>query len=353
LWAPGRYILFAVTAEPLIPLADEIAALIGWLDARYGRGVALAEPATSKGEGFDSDVYLVRFSGDALPEEWRRPLVLRIKSDGDRLDEARHEAATQAWLANRGYPAPRVLEVFAPGALLDRPAQVMERAPGALMLDSVVSKPWRALRAVRQLASLHVQLHTMPIDDFPVGDDLLDRRLRLPRHAAEELGDESLRAGLDRVMALAPRLRESPPSVCHGDFHPLNVLLDGEHATVIDWTDAGIGDRHGDVARTLVLFDVAAIAASNAGERVALRAAGPRLGKAYRRAYHRALPLDPERVNLWKPVHLLHGWSQALSLHAGMFDRGDGHDDRHDRVPPKMVAELDRRFHAAIARVSP
>ena len=334
-------------------MSQEVAALVARLGERFGGGVALAEPATSKGEGFDSDVYLVRFSGAALPDEWRRPLVLRVKSDAERLEEAQLEAATQAWLADRGYPAPRVLEVFAPGALVDRPAQVMERAPGALMLDRVVSKPWRALGAVRQLASLHVQLHTMATDDFPAGDDLLDRRLRLPRHAAEELGNEALRAGLDRVVALAPRLRDSPPSVCHGDFHPLNVLLDGDRAMVIDWTDAGIGDRHGDVARTLVLFDVAAIAASNAAERLALRAAGPRLGNMYRRAYQRALPLDPDRVNLWKPVHLLHGWSQVLSLHAGLFDRGVDHDDRHDRVPPAMVTELERRFQAALAHASP
>jgi hypothetical protein len=73
----------------------------------------------------------------------------------------------------------------------------------------------------------------------------------------------------------------------------------------------------------------------------------------YRRAYQRALPLDPGRVNLWKPVHLLHGWSQALSLHAGLFDRGVDHDDRHDRVPPAMVTELERRFQAALAHASP
>jgi hypothetical protein len=39
-------------------------------------------------------------------------------------------------------------------------------------------------------------------------------------------------------------------------------------------------------------------------------------------------------------------------LHAGLFDRDDPSDDRAERVPPSLVDELQRRFEAAIARVS-
>ena len=36
---------------------------------------------------------------------------------------------------------------------------------------------------------------------------------------------------------------EGPHVVCNGDFHPLNVMVDGDRASVIDWTDAGLGPR--------------------------------------------------------------------------------------------------------------
>lgn len=319
-------------------------ALVAWLEDRFQGTVRLVEPPASSGDGFDSVVHLVHVAGDTLPEEWRGPLVLRVKADVERVSDADREAAIHSWLVERGYPAPRMVHVFRPGELFDLPAQVLERAPGVLMIDRVRARPWRARQTVRQLGSLQVRLHLLATDGFPGDDDLLDRRLRLTRHVVETDGNGALRSGLAHVEELADELRAAPAFACHGDFHPLNVLVSDDGASVIDWTDAALGDRHGDVARTLVLFETAAIAATSAAERRALGAIGPRLGRGYRRAYERELPLDGHRLKLWRPVHLLHGWSQAISLHAGA-------EDRADRFPPSTVADLRRRFHEALDAV--
>jgi aminoglycoside phosphotransferase (APT) family kinase protein len=327
------------------------AGVAGWLADRFGGPVTLADEPRQSGEGFDSTIVMARFAGPTLPGPWAAPLVLRVKSDASRHDEAIQEAAVHRWLGATGYPVPGVLAVLAPGEVLDRPVQVLERAPGALMIDRLRAAPWAGRGIAGLLARLHVRLHTTPPAGFPTDDDLLDRRLRLTRHTADLLGDPRLTTGLARVEAMAPKLRDGRPSVCHGDFHPLNVLVThGGDASVIDWTDAGVGDRHGDVARTVVLFGVASIVASSAVERVALRAAGPVLGRAYLSAYDRLLPLDRRRLTLWKPAHLLHGWSQAAGLHAGLFARdGEGEpDDRAGRLAPAVVDELRRRFEAAI-----
>lgn len=331
---------------------EGVAALVRWAASTYGDGVRLVEAPVAKGEGFDSAVHLLQLEGAGLPPAWRQPLVLRIKADADRTEEALDEAAIQGWVADRGFPSPRVLHVFRPGELVDTAAQVMERAPGVLVLDDVLRRPWRAPRSVALLARLHADLHGLRPDGFPRDDDLLDRRLRLTQHAAEALQDDPLRAGLDRVGAIAPRLRDAPPAVCHGDFHPLNVIVDGTAAMVIDWTDAGVGDRHGDIARTAALFELAAIAASKPAERAVLTRVGPVLRRRYLRSYRRQRPIDDHRVALWTPVHLLHGWSQARALHAGLFDRGGASDDqRTDRVPLSMVDELRHRFDRSMAAV--
>ena len=337
----------AAVHQPHAPAVDTLA---DWLEGEHGGTVELAEPAVSKGEGFDSEVHLVRFSGAMLPAPWREPLALRVKAEADRGPEAVREAAIQGWLADRGYPAPRVLRVFAPGELVDLPVQVMERAPGVLLVDALKSRPWRARSLCGRLASVHAELHTLAPDGFPVDDDLLERRLRLARTVCEALADDALRRGLEQVDDLEPSLRAGPSSVCHGDFHPLNVLVAGSVVTVIDWTDAGIGDRHGDVARTLLLLELAELAASNHLERAVLRMVGPWLARSYRRAYERSLDIDPARVALWTPVQLLHGWAQARALHAGLFDRGDRPDDRAERVPEALVAELEGRFTAAMGQ---
>lgn len=331
-------------------VAAVVRALLDLARNRWGDGVALAEPPRSNTEGFDSEIHLVRLAGGALPAPWRQPLVLRVKADADRFEEAQQEAEVQGWLADAGFPAPRVLAVHAPGELAPGAVQVMERAPGTMLLDALKARPWTARRSIGRLAEVHAGLHALPADGFPRSDDLLERRLRLTHHVAEALDDPALGDGLRRVEGLADRLRAAPPAVCHGDYHPLNVLVEGDHLSVIDWTDAGIGDRHGDVARTLLLFDLAAIAGANPVERAALRLVGPLLGRRYRRSYERHASLDPERLALWAPVHLLHGWSQAQALHAGLFERDEGaHDDRAERVPPALVDELRRRFEAAMA----
>jgi aminoglycoside phosphotransferase (APT) family kinase protein len=330
------------------PHAPAVDALVGWLEGQHGGTVELAEPAVSKGEGFDSDVHLVRLSGATLPERWREPLALRVKAEADRGPEAEREAVIQGWLADRGYPAPRVLRVFAPGELVELPVQVMERAPGVLLVDSLKSRPWRARSLCGRLAGAHAALHALASEGFPVDDDLLERRLRLARGVCTALADDALRRGLEQVEALEPNLRVGAVSVCHGDFHPLNVLVSGSVVTVIDWTDSGLGDRHGDVARTLALLELAELAATSDLERRALRVIGPWLARTYRRAYERALDIDPARVALWMPVQLLHGWAQARALHAGLFDRGGRSDDRAARVPEALGAELERRFTAAL-----
>jgi aminoglycoside phosphotransferase (APT) family kinase protein len=334
------------------PEPEVVGALRAWLVERHGGPVELAEPVEHRGEGFDSTVSFVRLRGPALPVEWTEPLVLRVKADAGREDEARAEAAVQEWLAGRGYPAPRVLHVWGPGELVGLPVQAMERAPGELVLDRVRAAPWRAPREVTALARAHVALHQLPVEGFPSDEHVLDARLGLTRRMVASGGLPQLAGPLERVEALAGRLRAAPESICHGDFHPLNVLSDGGRLTVVDWTDAGVGDRHADVARTLALFDLARIAAGGRVERAALTVAGPLLGRLYRRGYQRRLPIDPARIELWLPVQVLHGWAQALALHAGLFDRDDPSDDRAERVPPSLVDELQRRFEAAIARVS-
>jgi aminoglycoside phosphotransferase (APT) family kinase protein len=326
-------------------------ALAQWLAERFGDPVHPAEPSASVGDGFDSAIWLVRYAGASLPGAWRMPLVLRVKADAERAGEAQREADVQAWAADRGYPAPRVLAVMDPGELLDLPAQVMERAPGPMLLDHLRRRPWQTGRRLGQLAELQARLHLLRTDGFPAGDDLLERRLRLSRVVAPQLGDPAMARALEQVEGLGDRLRDAPPSVCHGDFHPLNVLVDREEAAVIDWTDAGVGDRHGDVARTLVLFDMASVAATKPLERRALGVVGPRLSHAYRRRYQRWLELDDGRLRLWTPVHLLHGWVQAAALHAGLLGGDGGPDGRTERLPPAMVGELQRRFEEAWAKL--
>lgn len=331
--------------------ADTLAA---WASEQFGGTVAVeGEPSTAS-QGMDNAVHFVQLGGDTLPAAWQEPLVLRVQPDVDRFPLARDETLLHDWCGAVGLPAPRVLWILAPGELLETSVQVMQRVPGEPMLDSLVPTVWRAPAMMRALARLHVQLHRAPVDAWPLPSDaprLARRRLQPVPAWAEALRDPELDRILAQVERLVPELDDGSMVACHGDFHPLNILVrstparDGDAtAWIIDWTDGALGDRHGDVARTQLLFRVAAVAATSSAERLALRVAGPQLARLYLRTYDREWPLDRERLARWEIVHLLHGWAQVRALHAGII----GRDRERDRVPPALAdwlrTQLERRL---------
>ena len=95
----------------------------------------------------------------------------------------------------------------------------------------MTSAPWKTPRLLARLAELQARLHELDPSHFPTdgaSEDLADRRLGLVRTTVTETHDSDLRHGLDRVEALLPELRDARAVACHGDFHPLNVLVDAE-----------------------------------------------------------------------------------------------------------------------------
>ena len=142
---------------------------------------------------------------------------------------------------------------------------------------------------------------------------------------------------LARVEPMLPELEAGPMVACHGDFHPLNVLVDGDTSMVIDWTDAALGDRHGDVARTSLLFYFgAALATSNRAAKAVL---GGVARLARRRRYlgaYRAIRTDRPRS---PPA--LGGGAPAPRMGAGR--RGARSRRRARRPRAVRAAHLDRR----------
>ena len=327
-------------------------AVARWATARFGEPVEVAGTPSTVAGGLDSYVHFVEFSGADLPLEWQRPLVVRVLPAADRLAQAQREAAVQTWAADNGYGAPRVLAVIDPDDAVGLPVQVMERAEGKVMIAAITSRPWQTRRRVNQLAALAAKLHALPTDGWPGPDEplaVVDHRLSLPRRAVATLDLPELAAALREAEDLAPRSISDERVVCHGDFHPLNVIVeeDGDGASVIDWTDAVIGPREADVSRTALLFSVAVIAAKSPVERAVLSRVGPRMGRRYLYAYEQHAPLDHDLLNLWEVFHALHGWAQLEMLHAGGFE-GES-SSAADAVDPSVKALVRRRFEAALA----
>jgi aminoglycoside phosphotransferase (APT) family kinase protein len=254
----------------------------------------------------------------------------------------RQDSAVQSWAAARGYPAPDVLTVLAPGEALSSPVQVMARVRGVPLI-AASSRPWGIPELMVRLGVAHAELHRLgspPADVHP--GKVPDNWLRLTRHLAESGDAGPLAASLRTIELVHDRLEVADPVVCHGDFHPGNVLAapGGSALHVIDWTNVGVGDRHGDIAWTLLWFEIAAVAAPRPAARMLVRMLRRRLQRAYLIGYRRVLPVDRERVRLWRPVSLLRIWSAAEASQRGFFASDP-------RLPASLIEWAAREFHRA------
>ena len=205
-----------------------------------------------------------------------------------------------------------------------------------------------AFPRTRPARALHGRLHTLDPSTWPNQTVTFAQDRLGPVHWwATELHDPGISAALERAMPIALALDTGPAVVCHGDFHPLNVIVNGDTATVIDWTDAGLGDAMGDVARTALLLRVAGVATAEPALRSVLRAAAPALSRMYLRNYRQIAPFDPARFRLWTTIHLLHGWAQVRALHAGAV----GSASERAQIPEGLAPWLKRRYDLAATQL--
>jgi aminoglycoside phosphotransferase (APT) family kinase protein len=322
----------AVACDPRRP--DEIAAAsLAWVRAHVdgGADASWESQLVAADAGLSTFIWFGRLRGASPPPPppplLADPVALRVFGTTGDDGVMRQEHAVLKFVTGHGFPAPVPLAAVpvGPENPVGLPWMVLPRVEGEPLLAVIGRAPWAAAARVRELAGLQVRLHSLPAAGAPLPAEgsLVDRWLTQRGPAIEAVASPRARRVLEDLRARAPALRTEEPVVCHGDFHPLNVLSRrdgaGWHHVVIDWTDAAVGDRHFDVARTIALFRVASLVAGSSVERVALRAAGPWLARVYRRAYERAVPLDAVRLAYWSAAHLLQGWWQVVQLHDGAF----------------------------------
>jgi aminoglycoside phosphotransferase (APT) family kinase protein len=189
------------------------------------------------GRGFCSDVYA-----------WGDGRVLKLFHGGISPADAQREYTATRAVHTAGLPAPAVFEIV---EVESRHGIVFERIEGASLYEYTLARPWTLFAAVRLLAELHARLHQCRA---PAGLPTLKDRLAARIDATTDVPEaEKLHA--------RRRLADLPDgtALCHGDFHPANVLMTARGPVVIDWSSASRGDPLGDVAYTARLIRTASL----------------------------------------------------------------------------------------------
>lgn len=218
---------------------------------------------------------------------WDAGRVLKLFRSS-RRDIAEYEARLTDVAGRAGLPAPAVSGIV---EYEGRVGILLERLEGSTMLRHLLLRPWTVGRFGDLLASLQRDLHARSAADLPS----LKERLRKVIAAVEIPAAARLR--VDEVLRGLPEGEQ----ICHGDFHPDNVLLTPRGPVIIDWIDAACGDPLADVARTLVLLQVGSPPGPWPVRRMidVLRGA---FRRGYIRRYFEVRPPDAERLARWIAV---------------------------------------------------
>jgi len=220
---------------------------------------------------------------------WDEEYILKLFHDWFELEDIEYELRIARATSASGVKSPMVVKQV---QVQGRNGLVYERVEGVSMLGMFQLQPWKVAHYGKLLAMLHTEMHERTAEvDIPGQQASLERKIR----RAEAL-PLLVRTSLLNSLASMP----SGDRVCHGDFHPANVLMEGKEATVIDWIDASRGNPLADVARTSIIT-LGAVSSSQVPNPV-LKIFVKVFHSAYLEQYFHLRPGGEDEYRRWLPI---------------------------------------------------
>lgn len=245
--------------------------------------------------GFETSIFEFQLRGASGDLSGR--LILRLFRGGYEAGRALRESVVQNTVSATGYPAPRVFLTCLDESVLGGEFNVMEKMPGKPMLENPSE------RLPETLGRIHAALHQIdpnPLKRMLEAQGIDERRFSLQglfnwiRGRIDSAGYDWLRPGMDWLDENRPEIGRV--AICHGDFHPLNILMKDEKVSgVLDWSGFRITDPALDVAFTKVIISIPApvLVSGFVSEEFVER---------YLSAYQRELPVSHESLEYFEAL---------------------------------------------------
>ena len=231
------------------------------------------------GKGRTADVYA-----------WGEGCILKLYQDWLPASAVEREYTVTRAARAAGVPVPATYELV---ELEGRHGIVFERIQGISLLAELQTKPWKLFAVARQLGELHAQIHD---NQAPVELPAQRQQIENGIEAAQDLVEAD-------KQAMRSYLRQLPEgeSLCHGDFHPDNILLTARGPIIIDWMTGTRGNPLADVARTSLLFQTAEMPPSMPGHiRLLINISRTLLHTIYLHRYLQLRPAGRQQIDRWR-----------------------------------------------------
>ncbi|MFD1175874.1 phosphotransferase [Paenibacillus puldeungensis] len=185
---------------------------------------------------------LIGSGGTANVYEWTNNEVIKIYKPHVSMDMIRSEENIGKLLNNTKLCIPKYIKTVELNGNL---AIVYERAEGRPLVEALMDSTDQSSISAK-FAKLHYEIHQYTIERLPAQNSMYQWRISRMRN---KLGKAFIKVqDLNNSLPLKNKL-------CHGDFHPLNILVHNNEYQVIDWNDCCSGNPLLDIAWTYLLLN--------------------------------------------------------------------------------------------------
>lgn len=247
-----------------------------------------------------NELKLLAQGGQAQVYQYEEGKVLRVLRNPEDADMLQNEIdimrALKAYL--------NVPEVYDLINIDGRPAAVVQKIEGPSMLDYIRRHPLKLAQQASLLARLHLEL--------PENIDLVNLHPEKER-ARYLIGRATIDIDMKEfVFRILNGLSEGA-ALCHGDFHPGNILKSGEKSYMIDWFGAYKGSLLSDAAHSYLLMKIVPkYPGVGAVQYQTMKMAGSLLAERYLNAFYKMKPFDwtefSERLVIKAAERIYHGF---------------------------------------------
>lgn len=217
---------------------------------------------------------------------WDDGDVLKLFHHWFPLEDVEYEFKIAKAVHASGVKSPAVKEIV---QVNGRNGLIYERIHGETMFTLLKRAPWKVFQFGKLFAQYHFQMRAR---DFTA--EAPDQKQKIQNKIKRA---DALPVYLKPKLLHALEPLPAGNKVCHGDFHPDNVLINENDSIVIDWIDASKGNPLADVARTSVLA-LGAASTLNFGMRLFIKL----FHSIYLREYFRLQPNGFDEYQKWIPI---------------------------------------------------
>ena len=192
-------------------------------------------------------------------------------------------------------PAPKVYDFI---EMEGRYGYTMEKLKNTTLLDMFWKHPFKIISYAKKMATIQANIHSIKVSNgLP---SLVDKYQDFIKHKSGI--DESVKSLI--FEDIKKLYNTSSHCICHGDFHPINIMVNQDKYFVIDWVLATIGPSESDVAGTYLItkFYSSNSRKGNIFKRFISAIGGKIIASVYLKEYISITGMEKKEIMKWIPI---------------------------------------------------